>query len=185
MNLVWPGPEYLPGYLEALQQGWSPDNVRGKAAADEQFAMIASDSNAFLAGLIDREAKGKPIELSDGSTFARLPGFTRWLWDGEFCGAIGFRWQPGTEALPPHCLGHIGYAVVPWKQGRGCATLALRQLLPAAAAEGLRYVEITTDPENMASQRVIVANGGTLVERFMKPKQHAGSAGLRYRIALT
>jgi predicted acetyltransferase len=170
MNLVWPGPEYLPGYLEALQQGWSPDNVRGKAAAD---------------GLIDREAKDKPIELSDGSTFARLPGFTRWLWDGEFCGAIGFRWQPGTEALPPHCLGHIGYAVVPWKQGRGCATLALRQLLPAAAAEGLRYVEITTDPENMASQRVIVANGGTLVERFMKPKQHAGSAGLRYRIALT
>jgi hypothetical protein len=35
MNLVWPGPEYLPGYLAALQKGWSSDNVRGKAAADE------------------------------------------------------------------------------------------------------------------------------------------------------
>jgi predicted acetyltransferase len=135
MNLVWPSREYLPGYLEALQKGWSPDNVRGKAAADEQLAMIASDSNAFLAGLIDREAKGKPIDLPDG----RIPGFTRWLWDAEFCGSIGFRRQPGTEALPPHCLGHIGYAVVPWKQGRGYATLALRQLLPEAAAEGLRY----------------------------------------------
>jgi predicted acetyltransferase len=185
VNLVWPGPEYLHGYLEALQKGWSPDNVRGKAAADEQLAMIAGNSNRFLAGLIDREAKGKPIDLPDGSTVARLPGFTRWLWDGEFCGAIGFRWQPGTEALPPHCLGHIGYTVVPWKQGRGYATLALRQLLPAAAAEGLRYVEITTDPENIASQRVIVANGGTLVERFLKPKQYGGSPGLRYHIALT
>jgi len=41
------------------------------------------------------------------------------MWDDEFAGSIGFRWQPGTSALPPHCLGHIGYAVVPWKQGRG------------------------------------------------------------------
>jgi hypothetical protein len=70
MNLVWPGPEYLPGYLAALQKGWSSDNVRGKAAADEQLAMIASDSNAFLAGLIDREAEGKPIELPDGGNKA-------------------------------------------------------------------------------------------------------------------
>ena len=63
----------------------------------------------------------------------RLPGFVRWLWDGEFCGQIGFRWQPGTEALPPHCLGHIGYAVVPWKRGKGYATRALAMLLPERA----------------------------------------------------
>jgi len=42
-----------------------------------------------------------------------LPGFSRWMWDGECCGSIGFRWQPGTDVLPPHYLGHIGYAVVP------------------------------------------------------------------------
>ena len=64
----------------------------------------------------DREAKGGPITLPDGTQVARLPGFVRWMWDGEFCGQIGFRWQFGTEALPPHCLGHIGYAVVPWKR---------------------------------------------------------------------
>jgi predicted acetyltransferase len=86
--------------------------------------------------------------------------------------------------LPPHCLCHIGYGVVPWKQRRGYATAALAQTLPAAKAEGLRYVEITTEPENIASQRVIEANGGQLVERFMKPQQHGGSPGLRYRITL-
>ncbi len=75
------------------------------------------------------------------------------MWDGEFCGSIGFRWQPGTEALPPTCLGHIGYGVVPWKRGRGYATAALRMLLPHARREGLGYVEFTTDLGNHSSRR--------------------------------
>ena len=94
------------------------------------------------------------------------------------------RWQPGTHALPPHCLGHIGYAVVPWKQRRGYATRALALLLPQARAEGMSYVEITTDPENIASRRVIEANGGVLIERFVKPAQFGSTPGLRYRVTL-
>jgi predicted acetyltransferase len=184
MNLIWPSLDYLPGYIAALQQGWSPDNVRGQAAADEELARIAADRADFVASMVDREAKGGPVTMPDGSRMARLPGYRRWLWDGEFCGSIGFRWQVGTEALPPYCLGHIGYAVVPWKQRRGYATEALRQLLPDARAEGLKYVEITTDPENVASQRVIEANGGVLFERFVKPAQYGAKLGLRYRIAL-
>jgi predicted acetyltransferase len=184
MKLVWPSAEYLSGYVVALEHGWSADNVRGRVAADEELERIASDSITFLASLVDREATGEPVTLPDGSQVARLPGYRRWLWDGEFCGAIGFRWQAGTEALPPHCLGHIGYAVVPWKQRRGYATSALRQLLPEARAEGLKFVEITTDPENIASQRVIEANGGELFERFVKPEQFGGTPGLRYRIFL-
>ena len=56
------------------------------------------------------------------------------------------------------------------------------KLLPHARAEGLRYVEITTDPMNVASQRVIEANGGVLHERFTKPEQFGSVPGLRYRI---
>jgi len=184
VKLIWPCAECLPGYRAALERGWSADNVRGKVAADEELAQIAKDGAAFLSGLVDREARGGPITLPDGSKVERLPGYRRWLWDGEFCGSIGFRWQPGTEALPPYCLGHIGYAVVPWKQGRGYAREALRQLLPEARAEGLRYVEITTDPDNMASRRVIEANGGVLVEQSTTPPQYGGAPCLRYRIML-
>ena len=184
LKLVWPSAAYLPGYIAALERGWSADNVRAKAAADEELAKIASDGAEFLGSLVDRDGSGEPVTLPDGSRVPRLPGYRRWLWDGEFCGAIGLRWQRGTEALPPHCLGHIGYAVVPWKQRRGYATEALRQLLPEAKAEGLKYVEITTDPENIASQRVVEANGGALVERFNKPLQFGGKPGLRYRIVL-
>ena len=184
MKLVWPTREYLAGYVAALERGYSPDNARGRAAADDELGQIADDGERFLASLVDREAKGGPVTLPDGSTLARLPGYRRWMWDGEFCGSIGLRWQRGTEALPPQCLGHIGYAVVPWKQNRGYATSALRQLLPEARAEGLAYVEITTDPDNVASQRVIEANGSVLVERYTKPPQFGSRPGLRYRIDL-
>ena len=184
MKLVWPSRVYLPGYIAALERGWSPDNVRGEAAAREELERIAADADAFLASLVDREARGGPVTLPDGTAVPRLPGYRRWMWDGEFCGSIGLRWQRGTEALPPYCLGHIGYAVVPWKQGRGYATRALREVLREAKAERLRYVEITTDPDNMASQRVIEANGGVLVEEFVHPAALGGKRGLRYRVEL-
>ncbi len=132
----------------------------------------------------DRAPKGPPVPLPEGPVVNRIPGFRRWLWDGEFCGSIGLRWQPGTTALPPHCLGHVGYAVVPWKQGQGYAQSALGQLLPQAKAAGLPFVDITTDPDNTASQRVILANGGYLVEKFNKPAQFGGKPGLRFRITL-
>ncbi len=183
MKLVWPSREYLRGYIAALERGWSPDNMR-HAAVQEELERIAADADAFLASQVDKEARGAPISLPDGTTVPRLPGYNRWLWDGEFCGRIGLRWQPGTEALPPYCLGHIGYTVVPWKQRRGYATRALRELLRDASAEGLRYVEITTDPDNIPSQRVIEANGGVLVEEFVKPPALGGTRGLRYRLSL-
>jgi predicted acetyltransferase len=106
------------------------------------------------------------------------------MWDGEFCGSIGFRWQPGTTELPPYCLGHVGYSVVPWKRQRGYATRALQLLLPHARAEGLAYIELTTDADNLASRRVIEANGGTLIERFYKPVVYGGAESLRYRIVI-
>lgn len=74
---------------------------------------------------------------------------------------------------------------MPWKQRRGYATDALRQMLPHARAEGLAFVEITTDASNIASQRVIAANGGQLVEQFRKPADYGGAESLRFRIALT
>jgi predicted acetyltransferase len=183
MQLVRPGEPHLPSYVAALGRGWSADNTRPQAA-QEELALIRADARAFIASLEDREAQAPPVTLPDGSVVKRLPGFRRWLWDGVFCGSIGLRWQQGTTDLPPHCLGHIGYAVVPWKQGLGYAKAALAQLLPEAKTAGLPFVEITTDPENLASQRVILANDGVLIERFTKPPQFGSQPGLRFRIAL-
>jgi len=183
MQLVKPHQDHLPSYIAALERHWSFDNLRPEAA-QEELGLIRTNAEAFIESMEDREAKGPPITMPDGSSVNRLPGFRRWLWDGEFCGSIGLRWQPGTAELPPHCLGHIGYAVVPWKQGLGLAKAALAQILPEAKQLGLPYVEITTDPENHASQRVILTNAGVLVERFIKAPQFGSKPGLRFRIAL-
>src|SRR6266481_1030682 len=184
MQLVRPSLDHLPSYVAALKRGRSPDNIRGLAALIDELAQIERDASLFIERLTDRDAKGPPVVLPDGTTAARLPGFRLWLWDTEFCGSIGLRWQPGTSELPAHVLGHIGYGVVPWKAGRGYAKRALKLMLGHARAERLRYVEITTDPENVASRRIIEANGGVLVERFQRPVQYGGTDALRFRIAL-
>ena len=181
--LVSPATEYLPSYIAALERGWSPDNLRTEAA-QEQLNHIAVDADAFLSTLVDIEARGGPITLRDGSMVPRLPGYQKWMWDGEFCGSIGFRWKPGTEALPPYCLGHIGYAVVPWKRRLGYATRALHDMLNDARAVGLKYIEITTGIDNVPSQRVVAANGGVLIEEFTTLPSLGGRQHFRYRIDL-
>jgi predicted acetyltransferase len=184
MRLVPPAMDHIASYVDALRRGWSPDNVRGPATTAAHLAHIERDPEGFLATLDWREPAGATIELPDGGRVPRLPGVVRWMWDGAFAGAINLRWQPGTSELPPHVLGHVGYAVVPWRRGLGYATAALGWAVAEARAVGLDWVEITTDPGNAASRRVIERNGGVLVETGFRPESHGGTPTLRYRIPL-
>lgn len=184
MLLVKPSLDHLPSYVQALHRGFSPDNVRGSVAATEEIEAIAADPGAFVGRMEDLEARGRPIAMPDGTTRPRLPGFRRWMWDGEFCGSIGARWQPGTEELPEHVLGHVGYVVCEWKRARGYATEALRQLLPQIRAFGLAHIDLTTDPDNLPSQKVITANGGVLIDRRRKLEMFGGGETLVFRILL-
>ena len=183
LELKKPERDLLPAYVEALKRGFSPD-TQSSRAIKEQLNKIALGADAFLESLDDAQAKGPPIVLPDGTRVPRLPGIVLWMWDGEFCGAINFRWQKGTEELPSTCLGHIGFAVVEWKRNRGYAKQALKLILPRAKREGLRYVDVTTDPHNVASQNVILSGGGELIRRFPKPSAYGGAEGLLYRIFL-
>lgn len=157
-SLVAPAREYLEGFAAALRAGWSPSTTRD--VSREFLADIERDADAFLADLVSENGV---VKLADGTTRPRLPMIVRWMSDGEFCGSINLRWQHGTDALPPHVSGHIGYAVVPWKRGRGYATASLATMLEKAAEVGLGRVEITTDEDNLASQRVIEKAGGVFV----------------------
>ncbi len=58
--------------------------------------------------------------------------------------------------------GHIGYSVRPQFRRRGYATEILRQSLEIARARGIDPVLVTCDVDNVGSQKVIEANGGSL-----------------------
>lgn len=166
LRLLEPSVALLPEYAAALARGWSPNNVRDVSA--EQLEAIGRDAEAFIASQLSQAGS---VKLPDGSTIPKLPNRVRWIWDDDgFAGQIGLRWQAGTDALPDYVLGHIGYAVVPWKRGRGYATRALGLMLVEAREVGLRRVEITTDRDNRASRRVIEGNVGRLAGEIVKPR---------------
>ena len=178
LQLLDPSLAHLPAYADALARGWSPNNVRD--VSQEQLDAIRKDQEAFVAEVLSQSGI---VTLPDGTEVPKLPNRVRWMWDGEFAGHIGLRWQAGTDALPSHVLGHIGFAVVPWKRRRGYATEALAMMLPVAREVGLKRVEITTDPDNTASRRVIEANGGRRVGQFINPR-FGTEPKLRYVIDL-
>lgn len=185
VTIETPSLDLLPAYADALQRGWSSDNVRGKAAADEELERIAADPEAFVRSLDNPDGGGPPVMRLDGSLGTRLPSIRRWIWDDGFCGAIGLRWGPGGGPLPDWFpYGHIGYAVPLWRRGRGYATQGLKLMIPEARARGMDHVELTTDADNPASQQVVIRNGGHLVARETGGPPHDGVERLRWRIDL-
>ena len=168
-SLVEPSLERLPGYVAALEAGWSPNTQRDVSA--EELAAIRSDAAAFVRQFVGLGPG--TVTLADGTTTPRLPGPTFWIWDGDFCGSINLRFVPGSEVLPPHVSGHVGYAIVPWKRNRGHARQALRMLLPIAHELGLPRLLITCDDDNVASRRVIEAVGGVLAGETPHPADSA------------
>ena len=56
--------------------------------------------------------------------------------------------------------GHIGYAIRPTMRGHGLGKQQLMLALDEARRLGIDRVLVTTDPDNIASQRVAIACGG-------------------------
>jgi predicted acetyltransferase len=87
---------------------------------------------------------------------------TSWWWvEGSgYLGRIALRHQLTSRLR--EVSGHIGYDVRPTARRRGHATAMLRAMLPQASSMGIDPVLITCDVDNLASRKVIEANGGVL-----------------------
>lgn len=76
--------------------------------------------------------------------------------------------------------GHIGYTIRPCERGKGYAKEMLRLNLENARKLGLKKVMITCHPDNPASEKTILANGGV----YEKTVEVDGDLIKRYWITL-
>lgn len=102
-----------------------------------------------------------------------VPSTTYWWTDGDqYLGRVNLR-----HHLNEHLSeigGHIGYDVRPTARRQGHATAMLAAVLPRAAAIGIEKALVTCDADNIASRKVIEANGGVLEDER--------DGKLRYRV---
>jgi predicted acetyltransferase len=86
-----------------------------------------------------------------------------WVEDDRYLGRVAIR-----HRLTPHLLevgGHIGYDVRPSARRQGHATAMLRASLPVARSLGIESALVTCDVTNIASRKVIEANGGVFEDQ--------------------
>ncbi|MFS8045402.1 GNAT family N-acetyltransferase [Rhizobium sp. BR 314] len=161
LALVEPSLLNLQGFEQALMRGWSPDPRRqhDRSFIEAELVTLRRDRSAFLARTTSGEVVATTVLNREPQYFVTRPF---WIWDRSFCGYITLRYLAGTTQLPLHVPGHVGYSVVPWKQGRGYATQALRLLLPIAMEVGFTNISIVCNEDNLASKRVIEKAGGVL-----------------------
>lgn len=76
--------------------------------------------------------------------------------------------------------GHMGYTVRPCERGKGYAAEMLRLNLENCRKRGLEKVMITCSPDNPASEKTILANGGV----YEKTVRADGAPVKRYWITL-
>ncbi len=90
---------------------------------------------------------------------------TTWWWaeGDEFIGRIAIRHELNERLL--EWGGHIGYDVRSSRRREGHATRMLAAALPEARKLGIARVLITCEPANLASRKVIEANGGVFEDQ--------------------
>ncbi len=78
-----------------------------------------------------------------------------------------------SSSGPPSVICLVMFTVLKRRARCSCCS-------PYARAEGLSSVNLTTGADDLASQRVIQANGGTVIERFFKPAAYGEAESLRF-----
>lgn len=128
------------------------ESDKGNAAFYKQGII---DFSAYIQSLLDAE---QGINIVRGYT----PCYHYWLIDhGAIIGAIRIRYNIENNYLALQA-GHIGYDVAPSFRNQGYGTKILALALPLVRKLGIETAIIVADENNIASRKIIEANGGYL-----------------------
>ncbi|HZO95591.1 MAG TPA: GNAT family N-acetyltransferase [Candidatus Baltobacteraceae bacterium] len=145
------------------------DDVRLVEAADGDFERMLDDGSEVRPGLrVPPGGVDKPFVLAIVRRIvAELHAAgSRSAWlvvaHGEVVGLCSYRRAPRDGEV------ELGYGIAPSRRGRGYATAAVALMIDAAARdENVRRLVAETSVANVASTRVLEANGFEAVERLV------------------
>ena len=124
--------------FDALLKGIAPRNLR-----------LVPDSAIAPPDVLEMLAR---LAAEIGAEFS--PSAWMMVEDGEIVGLCSIARIPQDGEI------HIGYGVAPARQGRGCTTRAIAQLLEWGRSDPrVALISAETGVENIASQRVLERNG--------------------------
>ncbi len=175
-SLVLASKDYRDDYVRALREGFRRgDQSRMKPGAIDK---IDADFDRFLAELTKQTGD---ILLPNGKLVLRVPQDMCWLVDDRtFIGETSIRYRLNDWLF--QIGGHIGYGIRPLYQRQGYGKLILKLALARLKAGGVDRALITCYDHNIASAKVIEANGGSLDNIIDDPR--GGGKSRRYWIEL-
>ena len=175
-SLVLASTAYREDYVRALREGFR----RGDGAARKpgEIDEIEADFDSFFKALT---IKVGDVVLPNGTVIPRVPSDVCWLVDGEtLIGEASVRYRLNDFLM--QVGGHVGYGIRPKYQRRGFGKLILRLALDRLRDSGVGRALVTCYDHNIASAKVIEANGGVLENLIDDPR--GGGKSRRYWIDL-
>jgi predicted acetyltransferase len=175
-QLVRPSVRHARSYVAALREGFR----RGaqETVSERRIRQIEADFAAYIAATTEQTGR---LRLPTGEVVPKVPFSVFWLVEGNaFIGEANVRHQLNAYLVKEG--GHVGYGIRPSRQRQGYGRLILALALEECRRLGLERVLLTCLQDNVASARIIEANGGELENVIDDP---AGRGPLRrYWIAL-
>jgi predicted acetyltransferase len=144
IELVAPTVRLRASWLDAHRE-WGP------GFHEDGFGLLPTDEIDSSAGFVIWVQR-----LSDASVSV----WHRWLVEGDrVLGAVALRYGDGDVVQR---VGNVGFGIRPSERRRGLATLALACVIGEALEVGLDRLLLVCEASNVASAKMIEANGGIL-----------------------
>jgi predicted acetyltransferase len=175
-ELVPPSLRHARSHAGALREGFRR-GVQDRLS-ERRIGEIEADFARYIEAITNQTGS---VRLPTGETVPKVPFSVFWLVEAdEFIGEASIRHELNAHLLEEG--GHVGYGIRPSRQGRGYGKLILALALEQCRLLGIGRVLVTCLEDNVASARIIEANGGVLENVIADP---AGRGPLRrYWISL-
>lgn len=173
LQLITLSDDYREQYLRFIEE--STDDL---IKTGFNFGLMTSEGETFEEYVEKKKNRSMGIDLSPG----RVPDTTYFVLNNgnnEICGAVFIRHYLNENLLWRG--GHIGYYVGPKHRNNGVAKIALKLALEVCKKLCINEVLVTCSKDNIASAKVIVANGGVLEN---EPIEDNGEVFQRYWIRI-